>query len=51
MEYERLLSVLNNKVITHVGNKAQLESRVKQLETLGSKAVTGIDPRKKTNIQ
>ena len=47
MEYERLISVLNNKVITHVGNKAQLESRVKQLETLGSKAVTGIDPRKK----
>ena len=47
MEYERLISVLNNKVITHVGNKAQLESRVKHLETLGSKAVTGIDPRKR----
>ena len=46
-EYERLIGVLTNKAITHSGNKAQLESRIKRLETLGSKAVTGIDPRKK----
>ena len=47
MEYERLISVLNNTVITHSGNKAQLKERIKTLETLGSKAVTGIDPRKR----
>jgi len=46
-EYERLIGVLTNKAITHAGNTAQLESRIKRLETLGSKAVTGIDPRKK----
>ena len=46
-EYERLIGVLTNKAITHSGNTAQLESRIKRLETLGSKAVTGIDPRKK----
>ena len=46
-EYERLIGVLINKAITHSANKSQLESRVKVLETLGSKAVTGIDPRKK----
>ena len=46
-EYERLIGVLTNKAITHSANKSQLESRVKVLETLGSKAVTGIDPRKK----
>ena len=46
-EYERLIGVLTNKAITHSANKTQLESRMKVLETLGSKAVTGIDPRKK----
>ena len=46
-EYERLIGLLTNKAITHSANKSQLESRVKVLETLGSKAVTGIDPRKK----
>ena len=46
-EYERLIGVLTNKTITHSSNKTQLESRMKVLETLGSKAVTGIDPRKK----
>ena len=46
-EYERLIGVLTNKAITHSANTSQLESRMKQLETLGSKAVTGIDPRKK----
>ena len=46
-EYERLIGVLTNKAITHSGNNAQLETRMKALENLGSKAVTGIDPRKK----
>ena len=46
-EYERLIGVLTNKAITHSGNTAQLKERIKTLETLGSKAVTGIDPRKK----
>ena len=46
-EYERLICVLTSKAITHSANTSQLESRMKQLETLGSKAVTGIDPRKK----
>jgi hypothetical protein len=46
-EYERLIGVLTNKAITHSGNTAQLESRIKHLETLGSKAVTGIDPKKR----
>ena len=46
-EYERLIIVLTNKAITHSANKSQLESRMKHLESLGSKAVTGIDPRKK----
>ena len=46
-EYERLVGILSNKAITHSANKSQLESRVKVLESLGSKAVTGIDPRKK----
>ena len=46
-EYERLIGVLTSKAITHSANTSQLESRMKQLETLGSKAVTGIDPRKK----
>ena len=45
--YERLISVLTNKAITHSANKAQLKERMKALENLGSKAVTGIDPRKK----
>ena len=46
-EYERLIGLLTNKAITHSANKSQLESRMKHLESLGSKAVTGIDPRKK----
>ena len=46
-EYERLIGVLTNKAITHSGNNKQLEGRMKTLEKLGSKAVTGIDPRKK----
>ena len=46
-EYERLIGVLTNKAITHSGNNKQLEERMKKLENLGSKAVTGIDPRKK----
>ena len=46
-EYERLIGILSNKVITHSGNNKQLNERMKTLENLGSKAVTGIDPRKK----
>ena len=46
-EYERLIGVLTNKAITHSGNSNQLEDRITTLEHLGSKAVTGIDPRKK----
>ena len=46
-EYERLIGVLTNKARTHSGNNAQLKERMKALERLGSKAVTGIDPRKK----
>ena len=46
-EYERLICVLTNKAITHSANTSQLESKMKVLESLGSKAVTGIDPRKK----
>ena len=46
-EYERLIGVLTNKAITHSGNSNQLKDRIKTLEHLGSKAVTGIDPRKK----
>ena len=45
-EYERLIGVLTNKAITHSGNTAQLESRVKQLETLGARAVTGLNGNK-----
>ena len=46
-EYERLIWVLTNKAITHSGNKAQLESRVKHLESLGARAVTGLNGSKK----
>jgi hypothetical protein len=46
-EYERLIGVLTNKAITHSANSDQLKARITHLETLGSKAVTGIDPRKK----
>ena len=45
-EYERLIGVLTNKAITHSGNTVQLESRVKQLETLGARAVTGLNGNK-----
>ena len=46
-EYERLIGVWTNKAITHSGNKAQLESRVKHLESLGARAVTGLNGSKK----
>ena len=46
-EYERLIGILTNKAITHSGNRDQLESRVKQLETLGARAVTGLNGSKK----
>ena len=46
-EYERLIGILTNKAITHSGNRDQLESRVKQLETLGARAVTGLNGTKK----
>ena len=46
-EYERLIGVLTNKAITHSGNTEQLENRVKQLETLGARAVTGLNGNKK----
>ena len=47
-EYERLIGVLSNKAITHSGNTAQLENRIKQLEQMGARAVTGLNG-KKTN--
>ena len=46
-EYERLIGILTNKAITHSANRDQLESRVKQLETLGARAVTGLNGTKK----
>ena len=46
-EYERLIGILTNKAITHVGTSAQLEARVKHLESLGAKAVTGLNGSKK----
>ena len=46
-EYERLIGVLSNKAITHSANKSQLESRVKELEQLGARAVTGLNGSKK----
>ena len=46
-EYERLVGILSNKAITHVGTSAQLEARVKHLESLGAKAVTGLNGSKK----
>ena len=45
-EYERLIGILTNKAITHSGNTEQLESRVKHLETLGARAVTGLNGNK-----
>ena len=51
MEYERLIGILSNKTITHSANKAQLEGRMKNLEHLGSTAVTGIDPRKRQTYE
>ena len=38
---------MTNKTITHSGNKAQLETRVKQLEQMGARAVTGLNGNKK----
>ena len=49
-EYERLIGILTNKAITHSGNRDQLESRVKQLETLGARAVTGLNGSKKNKL-
>ena len=46
-EYERLIGILSNKAITHSGNTEQLENRVKHLETLGARAVTGLNGNKK----
>ena len=46
-EYERLIGVLTNKAITHSGNNKQLEERVKQLEQMGARAVTGLNGNKK----
>ena len=46
-EYERLIGVLTNKAITHSADKAQLETRVKQLEQMGARAVTGLNGSKK----
>ena len=46
-EYERLIGVLTNKAITHSANTSQLESRVKELEQLGARAVTGLNGSKK----
>ena len=46
-EYERLIGILSNKAITHSGNTEQLENRVKQLEQMGARAVTGLNGNKK----
>ena len=46
-EYERLIGVLTNKAITHSGNNKQFEERVKQLEQMGARAVTGLNGNKK----
>ena len=41
------MGILSNKAITHVGTSAQLEARVKHLESLGAKAVTGLNGSKR----
>ena len=46
-EYERLIDILSNKAIAHSGNTEQLENRVKQLEQMGARAVTGLNGNKK----
>ena len=46
-EYERLIGILTNKAITHSANTAQLESRIKDLEAKGARAVTGLNGSKK----
>ena len=46
-EYERLIGILTNKAITHSANTAQLESRIKDLEAKGARAVTGLNGNKK----
>ena len=46
-EYQRLIGVLSNKAITHSGNTTQLETRIKQLEQMGARAVTGLNGNKK----
>ena len=46
-QYERLICVLTNKAITHSGNSDQLESGIKYLETLGARAVTGLNGNNK----
>ena len=46
-EYERLIGILSNKAITHAGNTEQLENRIKQLEQMGARAVTGLNGNKK----
>ena len=43
--------MLSNKTITHSGNTAQLDLRIKTLEHLVSTAVTGIDPRKRQTYE
>lgn len=50
-EYERLIGILSNKVITHAGNKKQLEDRIKHLEHLGASAVTGLNGKKKQTYE
>ena len=46
-EYERLIGILTNNAITHSGNREQLANGVKHLETLGARAVAGLNGNKK----
>ena len=47
-EYERLVGILSNKAITSSGNREQLENRIKTLEHMGAKAVSGLSGNKET---
>ena len=46
-EYERLIGVLTNKTITHSANSGHLKSKVKELEQMGARAITGLNCNKK----
>ena len=46
-EYERLVGILSSKAIKNSGNRDQLENRIKTLEQMGARAVSGLNGNKK----